>query len=278
MTNNPSHQEQSDFAIHGIDVALGEVDAVVSAALKLQAQYPNHLVFVQAGSFLLGYDRTAYAMFVLKSWKLKLVGITADPHIKVGFPISNHKRRLWPVVNDLGIPYLIALGALNTGYKIYISRQENANASILASVSDDIVHQVIEDLRKSKQLDKASAQKQLSNPDSAPFHMKAKAQELDGLILQDIIKLPRDLRTTWGENLRACMFNLMRRVFIYGQEDNKPQLLKQLSADVDLLKHYITQAPKLSQLKTFNFEHRAGLAVELGRLIGGLIRSKEARP
>lgn len=280
MTTSPTTTELTEHRIktlQGVEVGLGTADPLIDVARKLEAQYPGHLILVQAGKFLHGFSRTAYALHVLKKYKLKLCGTTAAPHIRAGFPAGNFKRRLWPMVEEFGIPYVVALGTQQAGHTVYVGSHGDTNAQVLASVSDEIVHQVIEDLRARGALNKAEAQKLLANPDTAPFQLKAQAQELDNQLLHDIIKLPRDLRCTWGENVRQCMARIMRGVFLYGQEDNKPQLLKQLSADVDLLKHYIAQAPKLNQVK-FAFEHRAGLAVELGRLVGGLIRSHGARP
>jgi hypothetical protein len=280
METTPTTTEITELRIKtlkGVEVGLGDADPLVEVAHKLEARYPGHLILVQSGKFLHGFDRTAYALHILKKYRLKLGGTTAVPHIRAGFPAGNFKRRLWSMVEEFGIPYVVALGTQQAGHTVYVASNGTANAQVLASVSDEIVHQVIEDLRARGELNKAGAQKLLANPDTAPFQLKAQAQDLDTQLLHDIIKLPRDARTTWGENVRQCMARIMRGVFLYGQEDNKPQLLKQISADVDLLKHYIAQAPKLSQVK-FAFEHRAGLAVELGRLVGGLIRSQGARP
>lgn len=281
MNTQPTTTELTEHRIKtlkGVEIGLGTADPLVDVARKLEAQYPGHLILVQAGKFLHGFDRTAYALHVLKKYKLKLGGTTAAPHIRAGFPAGNFKRRLWPMVAEFGIPYVVALGTQQDGHTVYVGSHGTANAQVLESVSDEIVHQVIEDLRTRGELNKAGAQKLLANPDTAPFQLKAQAQDLDTQLLHDIIKLPRDVRSTWGENVRQCMARIMRGVFLYGQEDNKPQLLKQISADVDLLKHYIAQAPKLSQIK-FAFEHRAGLAVELGRIVGGLIRAQQgARP
>lgn len=279
-TPNPTSEELAQHrltAFKGIEAGLGQADPVATVAQKLEAQYPGHLILVQAGKFLHGYDRTAYALAVLKKYRLKLVGTAADPHIRVGFPMGNYKRRLWTVVEEFGIPYVVALGTLESGRTIYISTHPAGNDSVLESVSPQIIADVIHDLRQRGELNKAAAEQLLANPDSTGFQLKAKAQDLDTQILQDIIKMPRDLRTTYGENLRACMGRILRGVMAYGLEDNKPQLLKALSADVDMLKHYLAQAPRLSGLK-LKFEHRAGLAVELGRLVGGLIRTQGAQP
>lgn len=280
-TTAPTTDEITQFSIRafrGIEAGLGQADPTVEIARKLEAQYPHHLILVQAGKFLHGFDRTAHALSTLKQYRLKLVGTAADPHIRVGFPAGNFKRRLWSMVSEFGIPYVVALGTQATGHTLYISGQNDGNAAVLASVSDHLIRDVINDLRQRGELNKAAAKQLLAHPDTAGFQLKAKAQDLDTQLLFDIAKMPRDLRTTYGENLRACLARLMRGVFAFGLEENKPALLRALSADIDLLKHYLTQAPRLSPLKGFSFEHRVGLAVELGRLVGGLIKAQQVQP
>lgn len=280
MSEAPTTEETRQFAIRtfrGIEAGLGQADPTAEIARKLEAQYPGHLALVQAGKFLHGFDRTAYALNVLKQYQLKLVGTATDPHIRAGFPAGNFKRRLWPMVAEFGIPYVVALGTQASGHTLYTSGQSADNASVLASVSDQVIGEVIADLRQRGELNKAATKQLLASPDTAGFRLKSQAQDLDTQLLQDIIKMPRDLRSTYGESIRACMTRILRSVFAFGLEANKPALLRSLSADVDLLKHYLTQAPRLSQLK-FAFEHRVGLAVELGRLVGGLIRTQQDKP
>lgn len=280
--SNTQHPTRDEFQQHkitsfkGIDVGLGQADPVASISAKLEQQYPDHLILVQAGKFLHGYDRSAYALSVLKQYKLKLVGTTDAPHIRVGFPAGNFKKRLWSIVDELSIPYVVALGTQAEGHTIYVSDNATGNSSVLAAVSPEVVSQVIYDLQQRGELNKVSAKQLLSNPDTSGFKLKSQAQELDLHLTQDLIKMPRDIRVTYGENIRVCMARIMHGIFAYGLEIGKAVLLHKLSADVDLLKHYLSQAPRLSKLK-FAFEHRVGLAVELGRLLGGVIRAtKEA--
>jgi hypothetical protein len=274
-THHPTDDELSRFAIttfKGVDVGLGKADPMTGVAKKLEQQYPNHLILIQAGKFLHGFDRTAHALSTLKGYQLKLIGTTDEPHLRIGFPAGNFKSRLWSIVDEFGIPYVVALGTLASGHTVYVSEQAGATSSVLAAVTPDIVAQVIEDLRQRGNLNQAAAKQVLANPDSSGFKLKQQTQALDTQLLQDIVKMPRDLRVTYGENLRACMARLMRAVFAFGLDVNRPAALHAISADVDLLKHYLAQAPRLSKLK-FAFEHRVGLAVELGRLVGGLIRA-----
>lgn len=259
----------------GIDVGLGKADPVSGIARKLEQQYPNHLVLIQAGKFLHGFGRTAHTLATLKGYQLRLVGTVDDPQLRVGCPAGNVKRRLWSMTDEYGIPYVVALGSLATGHTVYISEQNGTNSSVLGAVTAEIVAQVIEDLRQRGNLNQAAAKQVLANPDTSGFKLKQQAQALDMQLLQDIIKMPRDLRVTYGENLRSCMARLMLGVFGFGLNGNKPAALAGISAEIDLLKHYLAQAPRLSHRKRlkFAFEHRVGLAVELGRLVGGLIKS-----
>jgi hypothetical protein len=276
----PTAEETTQLAIRsyrGIELGLGQADPVAEISAKLEAQHPGHLILVQAGKFLHGYDRTAYALATLKGYQLKLVGTANTPHLRAGFPAGNFKRRLWTLVSDFGIPYAVALGTQATGHTVYVSSQPNSNTHVLDTVSPQIVAQVIEDLRQRNEVNKSAAKELLAHPENSGFELKAKAQALDTLLMQDLIKLPRDVRSTYGETLRQCLDNIMRQVMAYGLEENKPALLRELSTEVDCLKHYITQAQQLSQVK-IAFEHRAGSAVELGRIVGGLIRAQRGAP
>lgn len=279
MNETPTQDELQQFSLRafkGVDAGLGLADPTAEIARKLESAYPGHLVLVQAGTFLHGFDRTAYVLNVLKQYKLKLVGTVEPPHLRIGFPVGNFKRRLWPMVAEFGIPYVVALGTQAAGHTVYVSG--HGDTTVIESVSTDVISEIILELRQRGELNKAAARQLLASPETADFKLKSTAQDLDTQLLFDIIKMPRDLRSTYGENLRSCMARIMRAVFAFGLEENKPALLRSLSADVDLLKHYLTQAPRLSQLKGFAFEHRAGLAVELGKLLGGLIRAQQVQP
>ncbi|THF61433.1 hypothetical protein E6C76_20340 [Pseudothauera nasutitermitis] len=276
----PTTDELAAFSLRafkGIDAGLGQADPTAEIARKLEAQYPGHLILVQAGTFLHGYDRTAYALSTLKRYQLKLVGTGTDLHLRVGFPTGNFKRRLWPIVSQFGIPYVVALGTAATGRTIYASSQPTGNADVLAAVSGQILQEVIAELQQRGELNKAAAKQMLANPENTGFMLKARAQDLDTLLLQDVLKMPRDLRTVFGEPLRTCMGRIVHAAMAYGLEENKATLLRTVSADIDLLKHYLSQTQRLNQLK-INIEHRAGLAVELGRLVGGLLRAARSAP
>lgn len=273
----PTGQEQSEYAISaykGIDIALGQVDPLAVYATKLELQHPGHLILIQAGQFLHGFDRTAYALNALKKYKLKLIGTTGEPHLRVGFPAGKAERRLWSVMNEFDIPYVVMLGNQKDGYQSYGSKKNEGNASILAAVTDDIVHQVIQDLRQVGAVNTAATKKMLANPNASGFDLKRQAQELETLLMHKIIRMPKDIRAVYGENMRACLARVIRNVFSYGAARDKLAVLHDISADIDVLKYHLTQAAQLKNL-IIPFESAATLAVGLGRLVGGLIRSNE---
>lgn len=274
----PTGQEQREFAISaykGIDVALGQADPLAMRAAKLEQQYPGHLILIQSGPFIHGFDKTAYALHVLKKYKLKLIGTTDEPHLRVGFPAGNAQRRLWSIMKEFEIPYVVALGSQKDGYQSYGSKEREGNASVLAAVTDDIVHQVIHDLQQQRAINTAATKKLLADPNASGFDLKRQAQDLETLLMHKIIRMPKDIRAVYGENMRACLARVIRNVFAYGIAFDKVSVLHEISADIDVLKYHLTQAAQLRNL-TIPFESAATLAVGLGRLVGGLIRSNEA--
>lgn len=276
-TQHPTTEEVVSFSIKafkGIEVGIGKEDPLARTAAKLEEQYPNHLILTQAGSFLHGYGRTAYALHILKQYKLQLVGTGDKPHLRIGFGISNFKRRLWPLVKDFGIPYVVSLGNQKEGYTVYVSETPAGNTSVLDAIEPDVMRQAINDLQQRSEINKVAARQLLENPDSSGFKLKSQAQELDTQILYDVIKMPRDIRTTFGELLLTCSDRIVQGVMAYGHDDNKAARLRAISADVDLLKFRLTQAQKLKPVR-IAVESRVSLAVELGRLLGGVMRSQQ---
>lgn len=192
--------------ISGIEVTFTATDSHVEISDKLQAKYPHHLVLVQAGNFMHAFNKSAYALHTLKQYKIRLAGPAKCPHLLVGFPVANYKQRLWPIVDEHNISYVVV-------NKTDIDACEaTAPSYALDAISDDIVNQVIADLITSKQLKTSTTAKALANPNTQDFIFKTKAAELDSRLLQDIIKLPRDLRATWGENVRQSHILIMLRL------------------------------------------------------------------
>ncbi len=283
-TVHPTGQEQEQFSItayKGIEVGLGKADPLAVLSAKLELEYPGHLILIQAGEFMHGFDRTAYTLHTLKKYKLQLIGTTSTPHLRIGFPVGLEKkaarnkvqRRLWSFVDEFQIPYVALIGNQAAGYETFGSNRLRDNEEMLSEVTDDVVQRVITDLKQIGAVNTAATKQLLANPNTSGFRLKEQATDLDTQLLHDIIKMPRNLRSTYGENLRVCSARIVRGVFAYGTSPNQSAVLHDISTDVDMLKYHLTQAPRLNNLK-FAIEHRVGLAVELGRLVGGLSRAK----
>lgn len=119
-----------------ITIAFTAADPHVGIAARLQAEYPHHLILVQAGNFLHAFNKSAYALHTLKQYKLRLAGPAKSPHLLVGFPVANYKQRLWPLVDEHNIPYVVTT-------KDGITLCDASVPSItLDVISDDIVQQV----------------------------------------------------------------------------------------------------------------------------------------
>ena len=274
MQQADQEQDFKGSSFRGADVGLGKEDPCVVIAQKLQQQFPQHMILVQAGNFLHGFDATAHILSTMKQYKLQVVGTAADPHLRVGFPLANFKRRMHQIADEYQTPYIAAVGSKMNNYEIYQSPHVPGTSTLIDQVPAGIIAQVITDLQQRGELNKAAAKQVLANPDTSGFKLKSHAKDLDMQVTLDLISMPRDVRATFGENLRECMARIMVNVFAFGNSVVKEDVLHAISTDVDLLKHYIEQAQRLNKVK-IAFTHRAGLAVELGRLVGGLIRANK---
>lgn len=272
---HPTNEEIHEHSIRSVEMEIGEPAPGAVFATELAQRYPNHLILIQAGKFLHAFDKSAYALHALKKYKIKLTGTTESPHLRVGFPVAQHNRRMWKILDEFGIPYVVALGSHADGYKIFESDMPRNRGKVLVAVSPEIVDGVIRELQQRSELNATATAQLLKSPEQASFQFKAKVQELDTLLTNDIAKMPRDLRCCYGENVRQTMHRIVRGSMAYGLSGDKKSLLRELSGDIDQLKHYIAQSQKLDRLNV-NFDHRAGLSVEIGRLVGGLIRKGDA--
>src|SRR6185437_7026464 len=90
-------------AFPGVSMGLGQDDPGATKAEHLAAQYPNHLILVQSGTFLHGYGKTAHILATMKGYKLQLVG-KDKAHIRVGFPEKNFKRRMHEISREFDTP------------------------------------------------------------------------------------------------------------------------------------------------------------------------------
>jgi hypothetical protein len=103
------------------------------------------------------------------------------------------------------------------------------------------------------------------------FRLKQVAQDLYAHCINDLSRMPKDFRSSIGQNIHDAISRILRNVFLYSRSKNRGDLLSMLSGEIDLIKHLLTEAFRLKLFHEEKFNSRAGLAVELGKITGGLL-------
>lgn len=276
---HPSQDEEKEHVIirNGVELSLdkGELDPNIAKARDLHQRFPGHLVLIQSGEFLQAYNKCAYFLHRLKNYRMKLMGSGSGAYLRVGFPLKNSKRRIWKIMSDFHLPYLVVLGSKAGGYKTYMSEQGFEQQSLLLEITSDIVSRIIEELRQTDQLQHTATAKLLLRKD-VTFRLKQAAQELYQHLIRDIASYPRNHRHGLGKDMHDVASEMLRLVFDYALSSDRVALLRKLSSVIDRKKFIITQAFELRLLNDSELNHRVALAVELGNLTGGLLAKASA--
>lgn len=278
---HPSAEEAEEHVIHrnGIELCLqrGEQDPNITMAKDLHLKFPGHLVLIQAGEFLHAYDKCAYFLHRLKNYRMKLMGSGSTAYLRVGFPLKNSKRRIWKIMADFKVPYLVLLGSHSAGYKSYSSERDFDQQSLLLEITDHLVEGTIAELQQTDRLQHVATAKLLLRKD-VTFRLKVVAQELYGHLIRDVADYPRNHRHGLGKDIHEIASTFLRLVYAYPFSQDRVSLLRKLSGAIDLLKYLITQAFELKLLDDGKLNHRVALSVELGNLTGGLLAKPAAQP
>lgn len=276
----PTEDEIRDYALtlkNGIELGLGKQDPGIRLAAKIEAQYPHHLVLLQDGAFLHAYGRSAYFLHKLKKYKLRVVGQENAPSIRCGLPVAAHKRRLWHVIAEFKVPYVVALGN-RAAYELHVSK-EDVSYSLMDDIPSNIVESTIDGLFQTDRLRVSRAVQILLNPAQRTFRLKEVAITLYKEVIQKIATLPTNHRFFIGKDIAECMGRVLRHVYSYARASDRSRTLSALSGEIDLLKellatmHHIGKPPLLHGTL---FSMWSAMAIELGDLTGGLLQ-KAAR-
>jgi len=280
-TAAPTEDELREFGLtlrNGVDLQLGKQDPLIRIADRIARQYPHHLVLIQSGNFLHAYDKSAYFLHKLKNYQLKVVGTDVQPAIRCGLPVSGHKRRLWRACHDFGVPYLVALGAKGN-YQLHISN-EAVESSLMDDIPEDIVSKLIDDLSQTDRLRTTKAVQFLLKPEQVTFRLKQVGNDLYKDLHGDLTRLPTNHRYFVGRDIADCLGRIVRATYAYAASENRGQLLKQLSADSDLMKMLIQSIYDFGLINPEKFSKRIAYVIELGNLVGGLLAKlgRHSRP
>lgn len=88
-------------------------------------------------------------------------------------------------------------------------------------------------------------------------------------------QFPKSERHVLGAEVRHSMWTLLRLVVVCNKRYHKKTTMQDLDAELDLLRCYIRVAMTLGYLDFRPYEHWAKLLDEIGRMIGGWMKSIE---
>lgn len=269
---SPTDEECSEYGLtlrNGVELQLGRQDPLIKIALRIAQQYPHHLVLIQAGNFLHAYNKSAYFLHKLKNYQLKVVGTETYPDIRCGLPIVGHKRRLWKVCHDFGVPYLIALGTKGN-HALHINN-ESVTKSLLDDIPDQIVSNLIDDLSQTDRLRTTRAVQMLLKPEQITFRLKQVGNEIYRDLHRDLERFPTNHRYFIGRDIADCLGRIIQSVYAYASIEDRAKLLRGLSADIDLMKMLLQTIHQIKLIDMRKFSLRSASIIELGNIVGGLI-------
>ena len=86
-------------------------------------------------------------------------------------------------------------------------------------------------------------------------------------------QFPKSERHVLSAEIRGSMWALLRLVIVCNKRYHKKTTLQELDAELDLLRAQVRLAQQLGWLDFRKYEHWATLLDEVGRMIGGWIKS-----
>lgn len=121
--------------------------------------------------------------------------------------------------------------------------------------------------------------------DKEPLELEEPVQKGDLLIQQKIYdmilyaypaleQMPKSQKFSLAQDMKHCMNEIMRLTITANKKYTKRTTLQQLDVEVAALKVYLRIAYDLRYLPPKKYEVWSGLLVEIGKMVGGWIRSQ----
>ena len=95
-------------------------------------------------------------------------------------------------------------------------------------------------------------------------------------LIPHIDKFPRSRRFTLGERLETGLLDVLELLVDAAYSRNKETPLKRANLRLEMVRHLWRLAHELKVMTTRQYEHGAKLLDDLGRQIGGWLRSRES--
>lgn len=86
-------------------------------------------------------------------------------------------------------------------------------------------------------------------------------------------QFPKAERHVLGAQIRDSMWNVLRLIVVCNKRYHKKTTLQDLDAELELLRSQIRLAKELGHLDFRRYEHWARLNDEIGRMVGGWVKS-----
>ncbi len=95
-------------------------------------------------------------------------------------------------------------------------------------------------------------------------------------LIPQLDKFPRSRRFTLGERLETGLLDVLESLVDAAYSRNKETSLKRANLRLEMVRHLWRLAHELKVMATRQYEHGAKLLDDLGRQIGGWLRSRES--
>ena len=111
----------------------------------------------------------------------------------------------------------------------------------------------------------------------------------DSLILQKVqdmmkyaypilIQFPKTEKFSFGQDLRHCMNTVLELTITMTKKSSKQATLEKLDVENEKLKIYIRMAYKLRYIDKHRYGVWTAKAVEIGKMIGGMLKTVRSKP
>lgn len=100
-------------------------------------------------------------------------------------------------------------------------------------------------------------------------------------LVPQLDKFPRSRRFTLGERIEAGLLEVLELLVVAAYQRNREASLRRANVRLEVVRHLWRLAHELKVMATRQYEHGARLIDDLGRQIGGWLRSQrvpEPRP
>ena len=87
-------------------------------------------------------------------------------------------------------------------------------------------------------------------------------------------QMPKSQKFSLAQDIKMCMDKILRLVITANKKYTKKSTLQELDIEVEALKVYIRVATDLTYLPLKKYEVWSGMLVEIGKMVGGWIRSQ----